>query len=226
MTSPEYRAAALANTAEAEAMGLSYTPIWEKPSFQETIKNFRPKISSETKYGQGWVFTNDEPGIIHLRGTNSTSLRPVTKHEMAHSSRLAWADPKLQGKANYKPRQEKEYLQFKNSEVFDDQADFTKYGDEFYDFTKEGFPHEAVTNTRDLGERLGIKVGEKYPGDEKVLEIINEVQNKYPNTFYGDMAKHFRRDNLQAVWKALNGTQWMLIPTVLGTIYTINNEKD
>ena len=224
VNSPAYRKAALNNKIEAESMGLSYTPIWEKPSFIEAQQNFRPVISTDTKHGQGWVFTSDDPGIIHLRATNESTLRPTVKHEMAHSSRLAWADPKLK-KSTYKPRQENKYLRFKNSQVFDDGADFTNKS-EFYDFTGEGFPHEAVTNTRDLGERLGIKVGQPYPGDSKVLEIINEVRDKYPNTLYGNMAKHFRRDpeNLKFVWKALNGTQWLLIPTIFGTPTVIQNK--
>lgn len=226
ITSPQYREAALANKAEAEAMGLSYTPIWEKPSYEKAISNFRPKISIEQHGAQGWITNSDPPGQINLYGPNKLSLRPVVKHELAHSSRLAWADPELlKINPKYRPRQEKEYLQFKNSEVFDADADFTEFGSEFYDFTKDGFPHEAVTNTRDLGEALGIKVGEPYPGDEEVLRIINEVAEKYPYSFYGKMAKHFRRDNLQKVWKALNGTQWLLIPGLfgLGAISTQNN---
>ena len=106
----------------------------------------------------GWVTSDDPIGTINLYALNKNSLRPVTRHELAHSAKLAWADPELIGVNGYSPTKEAEYLRFKNSEVFDDTADFTDRA-RFYDFTSEGFAHEAVTNTRDLGERLGIKVG-------------------------------------------------------------------
>lgn len=211
INSPEYRSATLSNKAEAEAMGLSYTPIQEKPSYQKAISNFSPYIIfDESKSAQGWVYPSNEPGIINLNGFNKQSLRQATEHELAHSARLAWSDPKLKGEV-FNPK-ELEYLQYKNSEVFKDTAIFPNG----YNFTgsKMGQPHEATVNMRNLGEVLGIKVGEPYPGDEKVLEYIDKVSK---NPYYTGIARHLNLNNLKAVWKALNGTQWVLVPAILAT---------
>jgi hypothetical protein len=91
------------------------------------------------------------------------SATPVTRHELAHSARLAYPTT---GDINTR-KKELEYLRFKNSQVFNDsKADLTNVaGNNFYDFSSTGYPHEAVTNARDLGAKYGIKVGQEYPGD-------------------------------------------------------------
>jgi hypothetical protein len=91
------------------------------------------------------------------------SATPTTRHELAHSARLAYPTT---GDINIK-KNELAYLRFKNSQVFNDsKADLTDIVDnKFYDFSSKGYPHEAVTNARDLGAQYGIKVGQEYPGD-------------------------------------------------------------
>jgi hypothetical protein len=88
----------------------------------------------------------------------------VTRHELAHSARLAVPTT---GDINNMTN-ELNYLRFKNSQVFNESnSDLSNIaGNNFYNFSSTGYPHEAVTNARDLGAAYGIKVGQEYPGDE------------------------------------------------------------
>jgi hypothetical protein len=164
MNNPEYIKAMQANKAEAENMGLSYTPILEKPEYQEAISNFRAHLKPRLDGARGQIFSSDSPGTIYLSSTMDTPASGVTRHELAHSARLATPSTgDIDNKVN-----ELNYLRFKNSQVFNESnSDLSNIvGNNFYDFGSTGYPHEAVTNARDLGAAYGIKVGQEYPGDE------------------------------------------------------------
>jgi hypothetical protein len=55
MNNPEYIRAMYANKAEAESMGLSYTPIIEKPEYQQAITNFKPNLHASLDGANGQV---------------------------------------------------------------------------------------------------------------------------------------------------------------------------
>jgi hypothetical protein len=163
VNNPEYIKAAEFNKTEAQNMGLQYTPIYEKPEYTEAIgKGFSP-VLKHTLNGNavGQVYLpGDPPGRIYLASDMDKSATEVIRHELAHSSRMAYP-------TSGNIRKELEYLRFKNSQVFDDsKSDLTDLvGCDFYNFGSKGFAHEAVANARDLGAKYGIKVGQEYPGD-------------------------------------------------------------
>lgn len=218
IVAPAYKAAAEANMKEAEAMGLKYVPTYEYPSYQN-LKNKGVQtvfVNEPTNNSQGWVRTSaDSPVTINL--AKAKDIRTVNAHEDAHVARHAWLDP------NYPAldvKKQQAFLRHKNSQVFqDDLADLSKEaGSQFYDFSSTGFPHEAVTNTRDLGKFYGIKVGQEYPGPEKTLQLLNRMEREAKPGFQKRFIQAFRRDpeHLPYVWKALNGTQWALLFGVVG----------
>lgn len=201
---------------EAEAMGLKYVPTYEYPSYQNLKNNGVQTVfvNEPANNSQGWVTTSsDSPVTINLAKVKD--IRTVNAHENAHIARHVWLDP------NYPEldiKKQQAFLKHKNSQVFqDDLADLSEEaGNIFYDFSSKGFPHEAVTNTRDLGKFYGIKVGQEYPGPEKTLELLNRMEQEARPGFQKKFIQAFRRDleHLPYVWKALNGTQWALL---LGT---------
>lgn len=225
--SSAYKAAAEANKKEAEAMGLKYVPTYEYPAYQkfkdhgiQTVFVIEPSNNA-----QGWVGTQaGSPITINL--AKAKNIRSVNAHESAHVARHAWLDPEY---PLLDVKKQQAFLRYKNSQVFKDDADLSQEaGNRFYDFSSTGFPHEAVTNSRDLGKFYGIKVGQEYPGPEKTLELLNRMEQEAKPGFQKKFVQSFRRDpeHLEFVWKALNGTQWALIPTIVGTNYIMNNEKD
>ena len=231
--SPEYRIAAEANKKEAEAMGLKYVPTYEYPAYSDIKSKGAPvtfTIQPENN-AMGWVATNqNSPITINL--AKAKNIRSVMAHETAHKARHGWVDPNY---SNFDIKKQQAYLRYKNSQVFqDDRADLTKEaGNMFYDFSSTGFPHEAVTNSRDLGKYYGIKVGQEYPGPEKTLELLNKMEREANTGFQKKFVQAFRKDpeHLKYVWKALNGTQWAITPLALGVTAlnfnkTQEDEKD
>lgn len=224
--SPAYKASAEANIKEAESMGLKYVPTYEYSSYQN-LKNKGVQtvfVNDPNNNSQGWVNTRtDSPVTINL--AKAKDIRTINAHEDAHIAKHGWIDP------NYPfldIKKQQEYLRYKNSQVFNDNlADLSEEaGNMFYDFSSSGFPHEAVTNTRDLGKYYGIKVGQPYPGPEKTLQLLNKMEKEARPGFQKKFIQSFRRDpeHLQYVWKALNGTQWIIGGALIGEA-AIQSEK-
>lgn len=212
--SPAYRAAAESNMKEAEAMGLKYVPTYEYPAYQK-LKNKGVQtvfVNDPVNNTQGWVRTSsDSPVTINLAKVKD--IRTVNAHEDAHIARHAWLDPDY---PLLDVKKQQAFLRHKNSQVFNDNlADLSEEaGSRFYDFSSTGFPHEAVTNSRDLGKYYGIKVGQEYPGHEKTLELLERMEQEASPGFQKKFVQSFKRDpeHTQFVWRALNGTQWSLLP--------------
>lgn len=84
---------------------------------------------------------------------------------------------------------------------------------------------EAGPNFIDLGRELGLKLGQKYPGYDKVIDMLN----KY-NGNKGFMIKQLNdsKAGMRHVWDAMTG-KYFILPLIGGTTYyklnNLNNEK-
>lgn len=84
---------------------------------------------------------------------------------------------------------------------------------------------EAGPNFIDLGRDLGLKIGQKYPGYDKVMDMLN----KY-NGDKGFMIKQLNdsKAGMRHVWDAMTG-KYFTLPLIGGTTYyklnNLNNEK-
>lgn len=84
---------------------------------------------------------------------------------------------------------------------------------------------EAGPNFIDLGRGLGLKLGQKYPGYDKVIDMLN----KY-NGDKGFMIKQLNdsKAGMRHVWDAMTG-KYFILPLIGGTTYyklnNLNNEK-
>lgn len=89
-----------------------------------------------------------------------------------------------------------------------------------YDYVTDS--HEAAANFFEAGQRLGIKAGSPYPGDDKVLEIINSSTSDPRMYGKSPLLSFVKTDSksLQNLWKALTGTLFMF-PIML---YGANNK--
>lgn len=218
--SPEYSKVAAKNVDEASSLGLHYTPTFEKSSFKSILDD-----GIDVKLN--WSYTNHDGDAstsffgaqlgqktpVEYWGYSPTSFRQTTAHEVSHAARHGMPSTDVGIDI---AKKEAEYLKHKSSEVFVDNFEVGPYV-----LTGKGSQTgEAYANCRDLGKELGIQFNQPYPGDKKVLEILNS--NEAKNSTKNGLIEGFRKDNLRAVWKALNGTQWILIPTL---IYQYGNNK-
>ena len=210
--SEEYRIAAEANVREAEKMGLKYIPTYEYPAFKE-FEKFGSKVNfviEPDNNAMGWVGTSsDSPIVINL--PNAKNIRTVEAHEAAHKVRHGWVDP---NHPELDLKKQMDYLRYKNGLIFDESASdlTTETGNIFYNFGTKGFPHEAAANLRDLGKMYGIKITDKYPGPNKVRELLKTMESNASEGFQKKFIKALKKDDasLENVWKALNGTFYTL----------------
>ena len=63
---------------------------------------------------------------------------------------------------------------------------------------------EPATNMFDLGRAMRIKPGSKYPGKEKLIEMLKKHEQGAKSEFINTL----NMDNPKYVWRALNGTLW------------------
>lgn len=220
VTDPKYIEAAEQNKKEAEAMGLKYIPWYERPNAREeldlqiALKPYADKNSNVGAYTR--LGHKDNP--IHYNMYSQMSLKDAFRHEYGHNQGFAttlWEDklPFEQAKESY--QKQKAYLRYKASQVFNKDYKYPVTGpggDTIYS-PIQWQPWEVAMNMRDTGVDLGIKVGEKYPGYEKALKIINEYEGPKKELKEG---LNLTKELLPYVWKALNGTQFMQVVPYIG----------
>lgn len=226
--SPEYAEAAIDNMEEAARMGLHYTPTFNKESFITTrdkgIKSSInwDKVNHDGNASTSFLGAGDQPAEVTFWGYSPVSYRQTGAHESSHASLHG-----VNGRAGVDipnmeiAQKEYEFLKHKSSQVFVD--DFSAGP---YTFTGKGAQTgEGYANCRDLGKELGVQFAQPYPGDEKVLELLNSDAAK--NSTKAGLIKGFRLDkeHLKYVWKALNGTQWIIFPGIVGGALIESNKQ-
>ena len=225
ITSPEYRERAEQLRKEAEEQGLLYTPTYEKPGFQRLVNNgVQVKLANKgmrKPMGNVGMFEYSEkdpstPISITLNRYSPQQYDIVASHEIAHGVGHGIPNPEPPIEVQMK---EQQFLRQKSDEVF-----IPNFEPGDYVFTGAGSqPTEAYANSRDLGKDLGVRFAQPYPGDEAVIRLLNSDAAR--NSIKSGIIKGFRMDNLQAVWRALNGTQWLLLPFVAGAAAATSQYK-
>lgn len=211
--SPEYAEAAARNMEEAERMGLHYTPTFNKSSFRSlqedgTVNRLNWDRTNHNGNASTSMMgsTYGQPTDIEFWGYSPVSYRQTAAHEGSHAARHG--SPSMDVSVDV-AKKEYEFLKHKASEVFVD--DFAAGP---YQLSGKGAQTgEAYANCRDLGKELGVKFAQPYPGEAAVVKLLQSEAAK--NSTKSGLIKGFRMDNLRAVWKALNGTQFLLIPGVM-----------
>ena len=225
ITSPEYRERAEQLRKEAEKQGLLYTPTYEKLGFQRLVNNGVQVKLANTGIGNPmgnvsmFEYSKKDPSTpisITLNRYSPQQYDIVASHEIAHGVGHGIPNPEPPIEVQMK---EQQFLRQKSDEVF-----IPNFEPGDYVFTGAGSqPTEAYANSRDLGKDLGVRFAQPYPGDEAVIRLLNSDAAR--NSIKSGIIKGFRMDNLQAVWRALNGTQWLLLPFVAGAAAATSQYK-
>ena len=129
--SPEYAEAAKRNIAEAQKLGLEYTPVFNTKGFKSLIQNgITPKfINSKESWHGRTSFMGGTPGKVSEIEYNvriPTNIRNTTAHEVGHIAR--WG--------NGETIPEYQYMKYKSSQLFNNNGDVGVY--EFGTQTGEG----------------------------------------------------------------------------------------
>lgn len=208
MNNSMYRKAAQANKEEAQSMGLSYTPTYEKAEYLLPQKTTLKDIGSS---GLGGTTDLNRDITVNIRSTQNP--KDVMQHEFGHANYHGNVSPTTMANMT-QGKKEWDYLKFKASQIFKPDSE---YGGQ-YDLHTHA--PEAAMNARDYGKELGLQVGQEYPGYEQALQLINTNKNGFKsgllNMFYLD------KEHMPYVWKALTGTQFAA--PVVG-VSLLNNNK-
>lgn len=209
MNNPEYRKAAEQNRWEALSMGLSYTPTYERQQYSNFLQNGIKPVFKQDMYGEGSTsYFGAQPNTPTEINYNLRSTQPysqVTRHESGHAAYHGMASTK----------KELEFLKYKISKAFKPDASVGPY-----DFNLQ--TGEAAMNGRDLGADLGIAVGQKYPGYENALQLLNTAVDKSNKAGMLEVLKT-DKESMPYVWKLLNGT---LLGGAAFTTYNLSNGKN
>ena len=150
-----------------------------------------------------------------------SKLNYTALHEGLHVGEFGKAPKKMIGESDQqflqRAKKDSQFLKHKVNEVFKN----TDAG--VYDFSSQ--TGEAATNMLDVGKRLNIKWGQSYPGDEQLLSMLKAFENSGDSK--SGIVSLLRLDTpegKQAVWRALNGTQFITIPAVAGLSIYNNND--
>ena len=223
LNSDTYKQTALRNIREAENMGLHYTPTTSSDGFK-SLMNDGVKLEIDTKMNAGGATSmfggsigTPTPIIVNPK----SKLNYTALHEGLHVGEFGKAPKKMIGESDQqflqRAKKDSQFLKHKVNEVFKN----TDAG--VYDFSSQ--TGEAATNMLDVGKRLNIKWGQAYPGDEQLLSMLKAFENSGDSkSGIVSLLRLDTSEGRQAVWRALNGTQFITIPAVAGLSIYNNND--
>lgn len=215
LNSDTYKQTALRNIREAENMGLHYTPTTSSDGFKSLMDD-GVKLEIDTKINAGGATSmfggsigTPTPIIVNPK----SKLNYTALHEGLHVGEFGKAPKKMIGESDQqflqRAKKDSQFLKHKVNEVFKN----TDAG--IYDFSSQ--TGEAATNMLDVGKRLNVKWGQEYPGDEQLISMLKSFE-KSGDTKSGivPLLRLNTPEGRQAVWRALNGTQFITIPAIAG----------
>lgn len=81
---------------------------------------------------------------------------------------------------------------------------------------------ELAVNMFEVGQRMGLKVGQKFPGNQKVLELLEKYKNS--GDYKSGVIDHLNLKHPLRIWKALTGTLFS-VPLIYGTVNNTIGQK-
>lgn len=210
------------NLIEAKQMGLQHFDI-NRNSANRVQQPLTSKAIADPNVS--WYARINSPGANPLDdileiNLVSPDIENSVFHETLHRGSLGIAEPQRTGETFTAFRNRvKDTNKFYQKKV----ESFLKPRNEIPDELKNGYDYisesmETGANYFEAGQRLGIKAGSPYPGDDKVLEIIKNSETD-PRMLGKEKLLSFARtdsEGLRNLWKALTGTLF-IFPLIYGT---------
>ena len=173
-------------------------------------KPFQPKLiaNNSTEGGSFIPGKTAQQDIVEINLTHD--IEPAAFHETLH--RGSYGMGSLEGLDNMSEFRNTnrfyEYLSDKLKKPWSSQPTSMR------DYLDK--PGELPVNTLELGQRMGIQIGQKYPGKTKFNTIIDQFRRDNPNDGKLFILDYLNMNKPKRVWDALSGQYFTALPAIYG----------
>ena len=174
-------------------------------------KPFQVKFNTNTLSNEGGSFIPGKTAQQDIVEINLThDIEPAAFHETLH--RGSYGMGSLEGLDNMSEFRNTnrfyEYLSDKLKKPWSEQPTSMR------DYLDK--PGELPVNVLELGQRMGIQVGQKYPGKTKFNTIIDQFRRDNPNDGKLFILDYLNMNKPKRVWDALSGQYFTALPAIYG----------
>lgn len=173
-------------------------------------KPFQPKLTANnsTEGGSFIPGKTAQQDIVEINLTHD--IEPAAFHETLH--RGSYGMGSLEGLDNMSEFRNTnrfyEYLSDKLKKPWSSQPTSMR------DYLDK--PGELPVNVLELGQRMGIQIGQKYPGKTKFNTIIDQFRRDNPNDGKLFILDYLNMNKPKRVWDALSGQYFTALPAIYG----------
>ena len=178
-------------------------------------KPFQPKLIANNSTEGGSFIPGKQPQQDIIEINLAHQVEPAAFHESLH--RGSYGMGSLEGLDNMSEFRNTnrfyEYLSDKLKKPWSSQPTSMR------DYLDK--PGELPVNVLELGQRMGIQIGQKYPGKTKFNTIIDQFRRDNPNDGKLFILDYLNMDKPKRVWDALSGQYFTALPAIYGGYKTI-----
>ena len=174
-------------------------------------KPFQVKFNTNTLSNEGGSFIPGKTAQQDIVEINLThDIEPAAFHETLH--RGSYGMGSLEGLDNMSEFRNTnrfyEYLSDKLKKPWSSQPTSMR------DYLDK--PGELPVNVLELGQRMGIQIGQKYPGRAQFNTIIEQFKKANPNDGKLFILDYLNMNKPKRVWDALSGQYFTALPAIYG----------
>ena len=178
-------------------------------------KPFQPKLTANNSTEGGSFIPGKQPQQDIIEINLAHQVEPAAFHESLH--RGSYGMGSLEGLDNMSEFRNTnrfyEYLSDKLKKPWPSQPTSMR------DYLDK--PGELPVNVLELGQRMGIQIGQKYPGKIKFNTIIDQFKRNNPNDGKLFILDYLNMNKPKRVWDALSGQYFTALPAIYGGYKTI-----
>ena len=178
-------------------------------------KPFQPKLTANNSTEGGSFIPGKQPQQDIIEINLAHQVEPAAFHESLH--RGSYGMGSLEGLDNMSEFRNTnrfyEYLSDKLKKPWSSQPTSMR------DYLDK--PGELPVNVLELGQRMGIQIGQKYPGKTKFNTIIDQFRRDNPNDGKLFILDYLNMNKPKRVWDALSGQYFTALPAIYGGYKTI-----
>lgn len=179
-------------------------------SIARANKPFQPKLTANNSTEGGSFIPGKQPQQDIIEINLAHEVEPAAFHETLH--RGSYGMGSLEGLDNMSEFRNTnrfyEYLSDKLKKPWSEQPTSMR------DYLDK--PGELPVNVLELGQRMGIQVGQKYPGKTKFNTIIDQFRRDNPNDGKLFILDYLNMNKPKRVWDALSGQYFTALPAIYG----------
>ena len=179
-------------------------------SIARANKPFQPKLTANNSTEGGSFIPGKQPQQDIIEINLAHQVEPAVFHESLH--RGSYGMGSLEGLDDM--------ITFKNTKKFYEylsdklRKPWSQQPNSMRDYLDK--PGELPVNVLELGQRMGIQIGQKYPGRAQFNTIIEQFKKANPNDGKLFILDYLNMDKPKRVWNALSGQYFTVLPAIYG----------